>query len=146
MDKWESRKKSNSLLKVAFLQNICARLALSKRGGRALPARPARRRRHQALAYVALLVWPLGLRYALRRALPPVRRVHGPATAGKPARPFQPCFLMLPTLSLPVLVHTLPALAFKAAKPDMAQKIVSGLHFRSRSLYGPGLGVEYCWL
>ena len=51
---------------------------------------------------------------------------------------------MLPTLSLPVLVHTLPALAFKAAKPDMAQKIVSGLHFRSRSLYGPGLGVEYC--
>ena len=69
-----------------------------------------------------------------------------PATAGKPARPFQPCFLMLPTLSLPVLVHTLPALAFKAAKPDMAQKIVSGLHFRSRSLYGPGLGVEYCWL
>ena len=44
----------------------------------------------------------------------------------------------------PVLVHTVPALAFKAAKPDMAQKIVSGLHFRSRSLYGPGLGVEYC--
>lgn len=141
--KWisESQKKSYSLLKVAFLQNICARLALSKRGGRALPARPARRRRrHRALAYVALLVWPLGLRYAQS----PVRRSHGLRTAGKPARPFQPCFLMLPTLSLPVLVHTLPALAFKAAKPDMAQKIVSGLHFRSRSLYGPGLGVEYC--
>ena len=47
---------------------------------------------------------------------------------------------MLPTLSsLCYLVHTVPALAFKAAKPDMAQKIVSGLHFRSRSLYGPGV-------
>ena len=52
---------------------------MSKRGGRALPARPARRRRrHRALAYVALLVWPLGLRYAQRRAPPPVRHAHGP--------------------------------------------------------------------
>ena len=34
------------------------------------------------------------------------------------------------------------AFALEAAKPDMAQKIVSGLHFRSRSLYGPGLGIE----
>ena len=80
--KWisESQKKSYSLLKVAFLQNICARLALSKRGGRALPAQPARRRRrHRALAYVALLVWPLGLHYAQRRAAAAsIRRAHGP--------------------------------------------------------------------
>ena len=105
--KWisESQKKSYSLLKVAFLQNICARLALSKRGGRALPARPARRRRrHRALAYVALLVWPLGLRYAQRRAPPPppVCRVHGlrhsrqagtafPALLSHAPDPFPPC-------------------------------------------------------
>ena len=62
------------------------------------------------------------------------------------AWPFQPCFLMLPTLS-PCAEYTGSAAdCFKAAKPDMAQKIVSGLHFRSRSLYGPGLGVEYCVL
>ena len=144
--KWisESQKKSYSLLKVAFLQNICARLALSKRGGRALPARPAHRRRHRALAYVALLVWPLGLRYAQRRAPPPVRRVHGPHHNRQAGAAFPALLSHAPDPFPPVLVHTVPALAFKAAKPDMAQKIVSGLHFRSRSLYGPGLGVEYC--
>ena len=66
---------------------------------------------------------------------------HQPLQCGL-AWPFQPGFLMLPTLS-PCAEYTGAATAFKAAKPDMAQKIVSGLHFRSRSLYGPGLGVEH---
>ena len=134
------KEKSYSLLKVAFLQNICARLALSKRGGHALPAR----RRHRALAYIALLVWPLGQGYAQRRAPPPLRRVDGPRHSRQAGAAFPALLSHAPDPFLLVLVHTVPVLAFKAAKPDMAQKIVSGLHFRSRSLYGPGLGVEYC--
>ena len=133
------KKKRYSLLKVAFLQDICARLALSKRGGRALPARPARRRRHLALVYVALLVWSLVLRYAQRRSPPPVRRAQCPRHSRQAGAAFPALLSHAPDPFPPV-----PALAFKAAKPDMAQKIVSGLHFRSRSLYGPGLGVQYC--
>ena len=71
-----------------------------------------------------------------------MRRVHGPRHSRQAGAAFPALLSHAPDPFLLVLVHTVPALAFKAAKPDMAQKIVSGLHFRSRSLYGPG--VEYC--